>query len=54
LEVWATIREYDQRTAEEGFTQVLTKKQKQTMKKHVLGKSSYKTRARGDPPPFAQ
>jgi hypothetical protein len=45
LELRARIREYDQRTASEGFTQVLTKKQKQTMKKQVLGKSTYRTRA---------
>jgi len=46
LELWARIREYDQRTTDEGFTQVLTKKQKQTVKKQVLGKSPYRTRAR--------
>lgn len=27
LDLWARIREYDQRTADEGFTQVLSKKQ---------------------------
>jgi len=27
LDLWARIREYDKRMAEEGFTQVLTKKQ---------------------------
>ena len=32
LELWARIRKYDQRTVDEGFTQVLTKKQKQTVK----------------------
>jgi len=55
LELWARIREYDQRTADGGFTQVLTKKHKQTMKKLVLGKLLiYNTRARGNPPPSAQ
>jgi len=54
LELWERIREYDQRTAHEGFTQVLTKKHKQTVKKLDVGKSPYKTRARGDPPPSAQ
>jgi len=54
LELWARIREYDQQTAEEAFTQVLTKKQQQTRKKQVLGKPHYITRARGGPPPTAQ
>jgi len=38
LDLWARIREYDKRTAEEGFTQVLSKKQQQAQKKQVLGK----------------
>jgi hypothetical protein len=46
LDLWARIREYDQRMADEGFTQVLTKAQKQTRKKQVLG-TSYQTRAKG-------
>jgi hypothetical protein len=46
LDLWARIREYDQRMADEGFTQVLTKAQKQTRKKLALGKS-YQTRAKG-------
>jgi len=54
LELWARIWEYNQRTAEEGFTQVLTKKQQQARKKKVLGKPHYTTRARGGPPPTAQ
>jgi len=54
LELWARIREYDQRSAEEGFTQVLTKKQQQARKKQVLRKPHYTTRARGGPPPTAQ
>jgi len=51
LDLWARIREYDQRMAEEGFTQVLSKKQQQAMKKQVLGKVSYNTRAKGTQPP---
>jgi len=51
LDLWARIREYDQRTTDEGFTQVLSKKQQQEVKKQVLGKSSYNTRAKGTHPP---
>jgi len=51
LDLWARIREYDQQMAEEGFTQVLSKKQQQTMKKQALGKASYNTRAKGTHPP---
>jgi len=51
LELWARIREYDQRTAAEGLTQVLSKKQQQAMKKQVIGKPHYKTRAKGGHPP---
>ena len=51
LDLWARIREYDQQMAEEGFTQVLSKKQQQAVKKKVLGKASYNTRAKGSPPP---
>ena len=40
LDLWARIREYDQQMAEEGFTQVLSKKQQQVLKKQVLGKPS--------------
>jgi len=50
LDLWARIREYDQRTADEGFTQVLSKKQQQAMKKKVLY-ASYNTRAKGTKPP---
>ena len=46
LDLWARIREYDQRVADEGLTQVLSKKQQQVMKKQVLGKASYNTRAK--------
>jgi hypothetical protein len=51
LDLWARIREYDQRMAAEGFTQVLSKKQQKDLKKQVLGKASYNTRTRGTPPP---
>jgi hypothetical protein len=51
LDLWARIREYDQRMAAEGFTQVLSKKQQKDLKKQVLvGKPSYNTRTRGTPP----
>jgi len=50
LDLWARIREYDERMADEGFTQVLSKKQQQAVKKQVLGKASY-TRAKGTRPP---
>jgi len=53
LDLWARIREYDQRMAEEGFTQVLSKSQKQSLKKQVLSKP-YQTRAKGGPPPTSQ
>jgi len=54
LDLWARIREYDKRIADEGFMQVLSKKQQQEVKKQVLGKSLYNTRAKGSPPPSAQ
>ena len=54
LDLWARICEYDQRTAEEGFTQVLSKQQKQARKKQVLGKPPYNTRTRGGPSPSIQ
>jgi len=47
MDLWARIREYDKRTAEEGFIQVLSKKQQQILKKQVLGQPHYKTRAKG-------
>lgn len=50
LDLWARIREYDQWTADEDFTQILSKKQKQAVKKQVLGKASYNTRAKGTHP----
>ena len=33
LDLWARIREYDQRMAEEGLTQVLSRKQQQALQK---------------------
>lgn len=51
LDLWARIREYDQRMAAEGFTQVLSKKQQQALKKQVLGKTPYNTQEKGTPPP---
>lgn len=51
LDLWARIREYDKRMAEEGFTQVLSKKQQKEAKKQVLGKALYNTRAKGTHPP---
>lgn len=50
LDLWARIKEYDQRMAEEGFTQVLSKKQQKDMKNQVAAKASYNTRTRGPPP----
>jgi len=46
LDLWARIREYDQRMAKEGFTQVLSKPQQKQLKKQVIGKP-YQTRAKG-------
>lgn len=54
LDLWGRIKEYDQRTAKEGFTQVLSKKQQLKMKKQVLGKPHYRTRAKGGPPPSSK
>jgi len=38
---------------DEGFTQVLTKSQKQKLKKQVIG-TPYQTRAQGGPPPSSK
>ena len=54
LDLWARIREYDQRMADEGFTQVLSKLQKQARKNQVIGKPHYQTRAKGGRPPSSQ
>jgi len=51
LDLWARIREYDQQMAEEGFTQVLSKKQQKDLKRQVLAKTAYNTREKGTPPP---
>jgi len=50
LDIWARIKEYGQRMAEEGFTQVLSKKQQKDAKKQVLGRAVYNTRTKGTPP----
>jgi hypothetical protein len=46
LELWARIREYDQRTME-GCTQLLTKKHKQIVKKTSLGKVTLQNSCKG-------
>jgi len=54
-DLWARIKEYDQRPAKEGFTQVLSKKQQLNMKKQVLlGKPHYQVRVKGGPPPSSK
>ena len=50
LDLWARIREYDQRMADE----VLSKSQKQARKNQVIGKPHYQTRAKGGRPPSSQ
>jgi len=48
LELWERFRQYDERSAVEDFTSVLTRKQKQRIKlQQVLPKKPTKTRARG-------
>ena len=49
MELWHRIREYDQKS-ELPFIPVLTKKQKQHLKKTIVGKP-YKTRSMGDASP---
>jgi hypothetical protein len=53
LDLWQRIKDYDKRTAEEApYTPVLTRKQKQNLKKQLLdGKQPYHTRARGPSSP---
>ena len=46
LELWRRIKEYDQKAAEDPFIPVLTRKQKQHLKKTTIGKP-YKTRSTG-------
>lgn len=53
LGLWAKIHEYDQRMADEDFTQVLSKSQKQNLKKQVVSKP-YQTCAKGGPPSSSQ
>jgi hypothetical protein len=38
MELWRLVREYDKETAEMSFTSVLSKKQKQHLKKVKIGK----------------
>jgi len=48
LDLWDRVREYDERSAAEDFTLVLTRKQKQKIKlQQVLAKQPPKTRVRG-------
>ena len=50
LDLWERVRQYDERSAIEDFTSVLTRKQKQKLKlQQVLKKQPTKTRAQGDP-----
>jgi len=49
LDLWDRVRQFDERSAVEDFTPVLTRKQKQKIKlQQVMGKQPTKTRARGD------
>ena len=54
LDLWARIREYDQRTAEKGFTQVLSKKQQQAKKKKCWEYRRITPVQRGGTSPSAQ
>jgi hypothetical protein len=47
LELWRRVKEYDQKVAEVPFIHVLTRKQKEHLKKTTVGKP-YKTRSTGD------
>ena len=47
LELWRRVKVYDKKAAEEAFLPVLTRKQKQHLKKTNVGKP-YKTRSTGD------
>lgn len=48
LDLWVRVREYDERSAVEDFTPVLTRKQKQKIKiQQVIAKQPTKTRSRG-------
>jgi len=51
LDLWRRIRDYDNENAANPYTSVLSRKQKQQVKKQVqIGKPSYTTRSRGAPP----
>jgi len=54
LDLWNRVREYDQRSFEESFTTVLTKKQKKQLKVQILGNPQYRTHSRGEPSPTRQ
>ena len=53
LDLWKRIKDYDKRIAEEAtYTPILTRKQKQNLKKQLLdGKQPYHTRAMGPSSP---
>jgi len=51
LDLWRRIRDYDNENAANPYTPVLSRKQKQQVKKQVLiSKPSYTTRSQGAPP----
>lgn len=55
LDLWNKVQEYDQRTAEEIFTQVISKKtKKKQLKEQILGNPSYRTHSWGNPSPTNQ
>jgi len=54
MELCHRIRDYDKKSAEMPFIPVLTKKQKQHLKKTNVGKPPYNTRSRGDTFPTNQ
>jgi len=55
LDLWQKIKEYVQRSAENPFVPVFSKKQKQMLKKHQFdGKAPYKTRSMGPTSPPSQ
>jgi len=47
MELWRRVRDYDKKCVESPFLRVLTRKQKQHLKKTIVGKP-YKTRSTGD------
>jgi len=54
LDLWNRVKEYDQRSIEESFTAVLSKKQKKQLKEQILGNPPHRTRSRGEPSLTAQ